>query len=151
MIDEAQPFSNDVDLSCTVGRLQRALRRASARAAGDSALPNAKVELLLALKRQPGISVKEVATVLCAAANTVSTLVGDLAADGFLVRERDPDNRRVVRLALTEDGRSTIDDYQAQRRRIIAEAAARLAADDRADIERALPALHRLLDVLEEN
>ncbi|MCP3800827.1 MarR family transcriptional regulator [Allokutzneria sp. A3M-2-11 16] len=145
------PISQALDLSCTVGRLQRALRRASARAAGDSALSNAKVELLLAVLRQPGISVKEVATVLCAAANTVSTLVGDLTEAGLLLRERDPANRRVVRLALTEDGRATMTDYQDQRRRIIADAAARLPAEDRADIERALPALHRLLDVIERS
>ncbi|WP_030426577.1 MarR family winged helix-turn-helix transcriptional regulator [Allokutzneria albata] len=145
------PLSHAVDLSCTVGRLQRALRRASARAAGDSALSNAKVELLLAVGRQPGISVKEVATVLCAAANTVSTLVGDLAEAGLLLRERDPGNRRVVRLALTEDGRTTISDYQDQRRQIISAAAARLAEADRADIERVLPALHRLLEVIERS
>ncbi|WP_143261990.1 MarR family winged helix-turn-helix transcriptional regulator, partial [Allokutzneria sp. NRRL B-24872] len=131
-------------------RLQRALRRASARAAGDSALSNAKVELLLAVKRQPGISVKEVATVLCAAANTVSTLVGDLAEAGLLLRERDPGNRRVVRLALTEDGHTTMADYQDQRRRSVAEAAARLSEQDRADLERAMPALLRLVEVIEQ-
>ena len=143
------PVPHAVDLSCTVGRLQRALRRASARAEGDSALTNAKVELLLAVLRQPGISVMEVATVLCAAANTVSTLVGDLTDAGLLLRERDPGNRRVVRLVLTEDGRTTMSDYQDRRRRTIADAAARLPAGDRADIERALPALHRLIDVIE--
>src|SRR5690242_2870729 len=38
--------------------------------------------------------------------STVSRMAAEMAAKGLLVRERDPDNRRLYRLRLTADGRA---------------------------------------------
>ena len=89
-------------LGALVGELHRLLRRSAAGRAHRVVLPEAQVELLLLVRAEPGISGKEAARRLGTAPNTISTLVRDLVDAGLLDRERDPADRRVVRLRLTE-------------------------------------------------
>lgn len=132
-------------LSGAVARLHHVLRRA---AAGSPQLPDAQVGLLRVVERQPGISVKEAAEQLRTAANTVSTLVGELVGAGLLVRTRDPGNRRVVRLDLTAAARRRLAEYAARRRAILAEALAGLDPAALADLGRAVAHLRRVEELL---
>lgn len=72
-------------------------------------------------------------------------LVGRLSAQGLLRRDPDPDDRRSVRIAVTDAGR----DLLARRRRERAETLARLLddldPDDRAALAAAVPAITRLV------
>ena len=52
-----------------------------------------------------GISQRELAERLGLEKSSVSRLVADLEAGGLLTRQRDPENRRVYRLDITEQGR----------------------------------------------
>lgn len=52
-----------------------------------------------------GLAQQDIATRLRLDKSTVSRLVVGLEARGLLVRERDPNNRRIVRLSLTDAGR----------------------------------------------
>ena len=90
------------ELFATVGRFRRQVRRSGGRPAIGSGLPESQAELLRLVGRQPAISVRQAAAELGLAANTASTLVSRLSADGLLVRTVDPDDRRVGRLRLTE-------------------------------------------------
>lgn len=55
------------------------------------------------------MSQQELAARLGLEKSTVSRLAGGLEARGWLVRERDPANRRSYRLRLTDDGRAAAD------------------------------------------
>ncbi|THV42164.1 MarR family winged helix-turn-helix transcriptional regulator [Glycomyces buryatensis] len=57
------------------------------------------------LDHQSGLSQRELAENLGLEKSSVSRLVADLESDGLLTRERDPDNRRLYRLEITEAGR----------------------------------------------
>ena len=131
-----------------VGELHRLLRRKVVVRAHRDALPEAQVELLHLVRAEPGISGKEVARRLGTAPNTVSTLVHDLADAGLLARDRDPDDRRVVRLTLTEAARTRMADYAAHRSALLTEALATLDPPARDAILAAAPHLDALLAAL---
>ncbi|RIV36025.1 MarR family winged helix-turn-helix transcriptional regulator [Micromonospora radicis] len=134
------------ELSTALGDLHRVLRRRASQRSGRVALPDAQVEVLRLVQRQPGISVREAAERLGTAANTVSTLVGELTAAGLLSRERDPADRRTVRLGLTDAARERITAYGQHRRDLLGAALAELDAGERERLLTAVPALARLAD-----
>jgi DNA-binding MarR family transcriptional regulator len=113
------------ELFGTVGRFRRQVRRSAGPAIGTG-LPESQAELLRLIGRRPGISVREAAAELGLAANTASTLVSRLCADGLLVRTVDPDDRRVGRLQLTESSQLIADESRAARRALLAAALDRL-------------------------
>ncbi|QOC93318.1 MarR family winged helix-turn-helix transcriptional regulator [Micromonospora craniellae] len=133
-------------LSDALGDLHRVLRRTATQRTGRTALPDAQVEVLRLVQRQPGMSVREVAQRLGTAPNTVSTLVGELTAAGLLSRDRDPGDRRTVRLTLTDTTWERIAAYGQHRRDLLAAALAGLDAADRELLLAAAPALSRLAD-----
>ncbi|MDR7274154.1 MarR family winged helix-turn-helix transcriptional regulator [Catenuloplanes atrovinosus] len=135
------------EISDTLGHLHQVLRRAATRRDGER-LPDAQVEVLRLVERQPGIRVRDAAEALRTAPNTVSTLVGDLANAGLIARERSPENRREVRLTLTDEARRRIDAYQLRRRALVADALDRLGDDARDRIAAAVPDLRRLVQLL---
>ncbi|MFI7284813.1 MarR family winged helix-turn-helix transcriptional regulator [Micromonospora chersina] len=131
-----------------VGELHRLLRRKVVARAHRESLPEAQVELLHLVRAEPGISGKEVARRLGTAPNTVSTLVRDLTDAGLLARERDPDDRRVARLTLTDAARTRMADYAAHRSALLTEALATLDPPARDAILAAAPHLDALLAAL---
>ncbi|MEO3745851.1 MarR family transcriptional regulator [Plantactinospora sp. B5E13] len=149
MADEATSEAVAV-LGTGLAEVQRVLRRSMSRRLGRPPLPDAQVEVLRLVERRPGISVKETAERLCTAANTVSTLVGDLVTAGLLERERDPDNRRLVRLRLTPAAHERIAEVTAARRDLLLRALDRLDGPARREIIGAAPHLRRLADLLAE-
>ncbi|MFI7026090.1 MarR family winged helix-turn-helix transcriptional regulator [Micromonospora sp. NPDC049900] len=134
-------------LSDALGDLHRVLRRTVTQRTGRAALPDTQVEVLRLVQRQPGISVREAAQRLGIAPNTVSTLVGELTTAGLLHRERDPDDRRTVRLTLTDVVWERIAAAGQHRRDLLAAALAGLDAADRELLLAAAPALSRLADL----
>lgn len=138
------------ELGAALGDLHRVLRRTASQRTGRTALPDAQVEVLRLVQRQPGISVREAAERLGTAANTVSTLVGDLTSAGLLSRERDPGDRRTVRLELTDAARERMAAYGQHRRDLLGAALAQLDATDRERLLAAAPALSRLADRVAE-
>ncbi|MFF5215809.1 MarR family transcriptional regulator [Micromonospora sp. NPDC000442] len=133
-------------LGAALSDLHRVLRRRAIQRTGRAALPDAQVEVLRLVQRQPGISVRETAERLGTAANTVSTLVGELTTAGLLRRDRDPADRRTVRLKLTDVAYERIAAYGQYRRELLAAALAGLDATDRERLRAAAPALSRLAD-----
>jgi DNA-binding MarR family transcriptional regulator len=135
-------------LGALVGELHRLLRRSAAGRAHRVALPEAQVELLLLVRADPEISGKEAARRLGTAPNTVSTLVGDLVDAGLLDRERDPADRRVVRLRLTEAARARMADHARHRTALLTDALATLDSAARDAVLAAVPHLDALLTAL---
>ena len=69
------------------------------------ALSMSQLFALHELDHRTGVSQRELAERLGLEKSSVSRLVADLEADGLLTRHRDPDNRRVYRLEITDEGR----------------------------------------------
>ncbi|MFF0102497.1 MarR family transcriptional regulator [Micromonospora sp. NPDC005257] len=131
-----------------LGEVHRLLRRRAMARAGRDPLPEAQVEVLLLVHQTPGISGKEVARRLGTAPNTVSTLVRDLTDAGLLARDRDPADRRVVRLRTTDAARARIAHYATHRAALLAAALDALDPPARAAILAAAPHLDALRDAL---
>ncbi len=92
------------DLIAAVGDLKRSLRRRAGPPWPDLAsLSGSQVELLRLIRRRPDLTVAAAAAELRLAANTVSTLVGQLTGVGLIRRTPDPEDRRIARLRLTPD------------------------------------------------
>jgi DNA-binding MarR family transcriptional regulator len=83
--------------------------------------------------------------------NTVSVLVQQLVTAGLVSRTARPEDRRAVMLELTDAGRQTLTDWLAAHQRRLSGALSRLPAADQQAISAALPALSRLVDVLERD
>jgi len=130
--------------------LRRVTRRRLRPAMPDPPLRGAQVELLQLVAEQPGISVRAAARALHLADNSVSTLVNQLLTAGLMQRRADPSDRRAARLTLTEAARDRVGQWRAGRTQLVADAIGRLDDDDARAIEGALPALRRLLALLEQ-
>jgi DNA-binding MarR family transcriptional regulator len=132
------------DLYDVIGLLRRRSRRLVGAPLPELALSGAQLELMRVVRRNPGITVAESARVLGLAANTVSTLVGQLVALDVLVRERDASDRRVARLDLTPSARAGLEQWRDRRAQATAVALEGLPADERARLAGALPTIARI-------
>lgn len=130
-----------------------AIRRNGRRLAGQPAelspLTGAQLELVRLLRRRPAVSVAEAADDLNLAANTVSTLVGQLSDAGFVRRRVDRSDRRVARLELTPHMRRTVDAWRDSRVVDLAAAIDQLSLREQRRLVVALPVLERLAGQLE--
>ncbi|AXK34047.1 MarR family transcriptional regulator [Streptomyces armeniacus] len=77
----------------------------------------------------------------------ITQLVTRLERDGLVERRPDPDDGRAVRVHITAAGREIGRSRHADRTRHLVPLVARLSAEDRQAIARALPALTRLADL----
>jgi DNA-binding MarR family transcriptional regulator len=92
-----------------VGRFRRQVRRSAGRGFDAKGLTEAQAELLRLVGRRPDVSIREAADELGLVANTASTLVSKLVADGLIIRTVDSDDRRVGRLRLTDSAQHVAD------------------------------------------
>jgi DNA-binding MarR family transcriptional regulator len=138
------------DLLAAISAVRRTARQTVRRAWWEEPLPPAQSELLRLVAAQPGISVAEAARELRLAPNTVSTLVGRLADQGLLGRERALADARSVRLSVTDKARQRQAGWRDLRADLTRDAMAGLTAQDRRALADAVPALLRLAERLAE-
>lgn len=110
---------------------------------------DSQLELVKLVSRQPGISVAEAAERLRLAANTVSTLVGQLTDAGVMVRRHDAGDRRVAQLHLEESTGRRVASWHDRRVEAVASAMSGLSPQDRRRLLDATSALGRLVDALD--
>ena len=133
-----------------LGAVSRVARRAVRRQVSQERLPDAQIEVLRTVEAHPGTGTRAVAERLQFVPNTVSTIVGDLVRAGLLRRARDSSDRRAARLYLTEEAVARLKAWVAAGDEVLSTALLRLDEADRRALETAMPALRRLLDVLDE-
>jgi DNA-binding MarR family transcriptional regulator len=134
------------ELMAVTGGIRRRLRR---ELLPSQPLPAAQVDLLIVVEAEPGIGVAATARALHLAGNSVSALVNNLVAAELLRRETDPADRRAARLYLTPAARRRLARYREIRTVLVGRALDRVGPADREAIERALPALRRLLEAIQ--
>lgn len=138
------------ELAAALVGVQRLIRRRLRSQMTVPRLRGAEVELLRLVEARPGIGISEAARELCLASNSVSTLVNQLARDGYLVRETDPADRRAARLLLTAAAEARLSDWRERRAALVRGQVARLDEADRDALRAAVPALRRLAVNLHE-
>ncbi|MFC1419525.1 MarR family winged helix-turn-helix transcriptional regulator [Streptacidiphilus cavernicola] len=128
--------------------IHRLIRRRLRQDLTGPRLRGAQVELLRLVRGHPGIGVAAAARELHLAGNSVSTLVNQLVADGLLVREPDPQDRRAVRLTVSGAAAERMAGWDAKRGDLVNRRIAALSEQDRAALSAALPALRGLAEGL---
>ena len=136
------------ELLAAISAVRRTARQAVRKAWHEEPLPTAQSELLRLVADRPGITVAEAARELRLAPNTVSTLVGRLAGQGLLGRERAQADARSVRLSVTRRARQRLADWRDLRADLTQTAVLQLAEEDRRILASAAPALLRLAERL---
>jgi DNA-binding MarR family transcriptional regulator len=133
-----------------VGAVRRLLRRLAGPFVTDAPVEvsTSQREVLLVVGKRTGRSVAEIAQELGLAPNSVSTIVTQLVGAGLLVRETDPQDRRVGRLALTPVAQEAIDAARARRRGVLHEALDRLSPRQLADLAAGIDAMEALAEEL---
>ncbi len=139
------------DLMTAISVLRRAARRAARQAWARQPLPPAQSELLRLAAARPGITVADAAHELRLAPNTVSTLVGRLTGAGLLCRERSAQDGRTALLTTTEKAGRRLAEFRDLRAELADRALDRLPEQDREALARAVPALLRLAERMEES
>lgn len=130
--------------------VQRLIRRRLRREMPAPQLRGAEVELLRLVVDRPGIGISDAAKELYLASNSVSTLVNQLARQGYLVRETDPADRRAARLMPTPAAEARLGEWRRRRADLVRRQVARLDEVDLEALAAAIPALRRLADNLGE-
>ena len=128
--------------------IQRLLRRRLRQDLAGPRLRGAQVELLRLVRGHPGIGVAAAAKELHLAGNSVSTLVNQLVAAGMLHREADPQDRRAVRLTVSDEAAERLAGWDAKRGDLVSRQVAALSEQDRVALVAALPALRALTEGL---
>jgi DNA-binding MarR family transcriptional regulator len=129
-----------------IGAVRRATRRAARTAWQAEPLPQAQSELLRLVVARPGLSVAEAADELLLAPNTISTLIGRLAAQGLIDRNRSGPDGRSVKLNVTAVGDKHVAQWRDLRAELAGRALAQLDGDDQRAIGAAVPAMLRLAE-----
>ncbi len=145
---DASERSDAVLLADTVRLVSRATVSATRAAEGLPALPEAQVAVLHTLRASPALTPAELAQRLDLARPTVSNLLRDLDAAGYLVRQPSEVDRRSITVTITEQAREVQDAFQRGRVEVVTAAWAALAESDRTALVAATPALRRLADLL---
>jgi DNA-binding MarR family transcriptional regulator len=81
---------------------------------------------------------------------TITRLVKHLEKVGWVRRERAPEDRRIVRVSLTDDGRSTLHQFRARARPLLVKCLAALPSEDVAALEGATDAMAALVSELQK-
>ena len=144
MISETTLSAHEIaeELRPAILRLARNLRRET-EALG---VTSHQATLLFAVKTRPGLSLRELAESEGISAPSLSGHVDRLEAAGLLRRVRSSTDRRRVGLELTPDGRAMLRRVRARRTTWLAERLDGLTEAERERVDRALPALHRMLE-----
>jgi DNA-binding MarR family transcriptional regulator len=99
---------------------------------------------LALLSKKDGISQGELSKTFEIDPSRVTRLAKRLEGEGLILRKRDPEDHRIVRMFLTEKGRGLVEDLSKHRVRFDRRIAAMLAPEE-------LTELRRMLGVLAKN
>jgi DNA-binding MarR family transcriptional regulator len=145
-----EPETFPEELADALVGVQRLIRRRLRPQMAAPPLRGAEVELLRLVAAQPGIGISDAARELYLASNSVSTLVNQLAREGYLTRETDPADRRAARLMPTPAAEAGLGDWRRRRADLVRRQVSRLDERDQEALRAALPALRKLAVHLHE-
>lgn len=108
-------------------------------------ITNPQFNALLVLREHPGITMGEICEKLFLACSTATDLIDRMEKSGYLNRKRDPQDRRVIRLSITEKGKQVIAEVIAARRRYVASILKQLTEEETEQLAESLERLHSIM------
>ena len=137
---EVQDISDSLlpSLGLAFWRMKHAFER-------DVGLSTATWFLLSMLIEEDGISQGEVSHRFEVDPSRITRLAQRLQDEGLLRRERDPEDNRVVRLYITEEGQLLVEDCQERRERFESHFRREFSPEELAEFRRALGVVARLM------
>jgi DNA-binding MarR family transcriptional regulator len=135
-------------LRAVIGRLSRRLRPTAAGIAAG--LTPTRVSVLLHVVREGRLPLSELAETEGINPSMLSRVVADLAEAGLLERVSDERDRRAAWVKATAAGRRLAERMRRERTEALRTALDELSEDERAQLERALPALETLAEALKD-
>lgn len=100
---------------------------------------------LLVLKEHPGLTMGELCDRLFLACSTATDLIDRMEKNGYLERNRDTQDRRVIRLAITEKGKDVIHQVIVARRHYVDSILKQLTQEEIDQLAESLERLHSLM------
>lgn len=138
----------EAQLSALLGPLRRAVLRRTRVLEGLPDLPEAQIELLRLLVSRDGLAPGRAAVELKVAQSTVSNLVRTMA--DLVNRVPSAQDGRGALLVASPRARELLARYDRASAAMLRDSLAKLSPEDRRALESAVPALQRLLSVLDE-
>jgi DNA-binding MarR family transcriptional regulator len=117
----------------------------------DFEITGPQFNALLTLRDNPDITMGELCEKLFLACSTATDLIDRMEKNGVLVRRRDPQDRRVIRLAISEKGQQVIAEVVKARRRYVSSILSNLSDDEKDHLANALEKLHTLMVIEKVN
>ena len=103
--------------------------------------------LLRLLRRRGALSISELAEKLGVTGSSITTACKRLEKAGLVMRERQSDDERMVRVTLTEQGNTRVEAWQEQRRELLTHLLAPLAQGEQDALQRLLERILEAADV----
>lgn len=100
------------DLFESMMLLKRKMARPKKFLPGAGVLPPAQGVVLRIVAMRESLSIKEIAELLQVSGSAVTQIVDSLVKAGLLMRETNPEDRRTLRLSLTGEGKSKLEEFK---------------------------------------
>ncbi len=142
--DESNDISRIVN---SVRRIRNAINCYSKELTKTVGLSGPQLGLLIVAKRYPQVSLGEVSERMFLHTSTVSGIVDRLEVAGYLVRQRDAEDRRTVRLQLTDKGNEAVAQAPPSAFGFLIEELGRLPEAQLREISRSMQTLCRLMKI----
>lgn len=120
---------------------ERALLKGAADIAGDNDMPQLAARTLIALRFQPGQTVKDLREQLGSTVPTFARIVGDLSQRGLIDRQKSERDGRARKLYLTTEGKRVTDPAAITMRTVLRDAYRKAGANAVAGARAVLEAL----------
>ena len=134
--------------SATVARLRMVLmrlgRRLRQQAEGD--VTPSQLAALSTVERLGPIALGALAAAEQVQPPSMTRIVGSLEERRLVIREPDPNDRRVARVRISDEGKRYVETSRTRRNAYLADRLASFSKDELALLEKALPLLERLSD-----
>ncbi|HYD94574.1 MAG TPA: MarR family transcriptional regulator [Noviherbaspirillum sp.] len=111
----------------------------------------AQLWVMQELHEAPGLRVGEVAERLAIHQTTTSNLVDALVKKGYVIKARDQNDQRVVKLVLTEKGEAVITRAPTPARGLLPESLQKLNAEQLRELNKSLQALLNVIERADES
>jgi DNA-binding MarR family transcriptional regulator len=128
----------------------RAAQRHSAWIEKQCGVSGAQLWILQELHESPGMRVGELADKLAIHQTTTSNLLDTLVKKGYVAKARDPDDQRVVKLHLSEEGMILLQRAPTPARGLLPEALRKMDEQGLQDLNNGLGSLLQMIDMVDE-
>lgn len=147
---QQQPELTHLDVLKKIRIVIRTAQRHSAWIEKQCGVSGAQLWVMQELQDEPGLRVGEIANRMAIHQTTVSNLLDALEKRGYVVKTRDPEDQRAVRLSLSEQGTGLLEQAPKPARGLLPEALQQLAPERLLQLNQGLQGLLDSIGTLDD-